>query len=128
LNYNQALKILKTITVFYQNFVITEEKAKEWALELQEYDFDGVQMNLKEHVKASKFPPTLADLLNQEGQSKRNAAYLPATADSLRNNSEDARRFLEDLGVTEANKDTEDAKEVKARLREAIERIRGELH
>lgn len=99
MTYQEALKAIKTISVFYQNFIITEEKVKEWALIIQEYEFRHVMENLKEHVKTSKFPPNLSDLIAAKEVEKpiRHAGYLPNTAESMQISAEEARRFLEAL-------------------------------
>lgn len=97
MNYQEALKVIKTISIYYQNFVITEDRVKEWAYVIQEYDLEPTLNNLKEFAKESKFPPTLSDLIRTKEIEKpiRHAGYLPNTAESMQINSEQARQFLE---------------------------------
>lgn len=127
MTFQQALLVIKKISVFYQNFVLTEEKANDWAMVLQEYDLVSIMENLKNHVKSNKFPPTLADLLPQEDDTIKRAAYLPATAESLRISSEEAEGFLklieEDKPRFERIKVSSD---VRKQLRELMNGIRGE--
>lgn len=96
MQYQQALKVIKTITLYYQNFVVTEEKVKEWADEIQHHSLDEVTKRLKEHAKESKFPPTLADLIEKKEESK-SAAYVTANPEYIESKAEEAKRLLIEL-------------------------------
>jgi hypothetical protein len=97
MRYQDAISLIEAITVFYQNFSITEAKVKEWALILQEYDAPSVSQRLRDHVRTSKFPPTIADLLPpQETEEKTNvSAYRLMAPNTLDINEDDARAYLE---------------------------------
>jgi hypothetical protein len=123
LNYQEALKVIRTVSIYYQNFVITEERVKEWALVIQEYDLEPTLNNLKEFAKENKFPPTLSDLITKKEVEKqiKHAGYLPNTAESMQISTEEARRFLEALERPTSGKGSFSRKE----LKEMIDSLRG---
>lgn len=96
MTYQDALTVLKSITVFYHNFSVTEEKAKQWAEVLTEYDFMEVTLNLRNYVKVNRFPPTLSDLieLKDEITPKKNIAYIQATETEIERREREAKELL----------------------------------
>lgn len=124
MTYQEALKVIKTISIYYQNFVITEDRVKEWAYIIQEYDLETTLNNLKEFAKGSKFPPTLSDIVKQKEIEKpiKHAGYLPNTAESMQISMEEARRFLEAL---ERPKISGGINFDKAELKKMIDSLRG---
>jgi hypothetical protein len=68
---NQALYILKAISQFYHHFTVDKEKIDMWAGMLMNYEYQLVMNNLKEFVPNSKFPPTIADLVERKETDKR---------------------------------------------------------
>jgi glutamine synthetase adenylyltransferase len=97
MTYQDALKVIKTVSVFYQNFVITEERIREWALVIQEYEYKQIMDNLKAFARENKFPPTLADLLQTQTQASKSAAYIQSTPEALGVRVDEAKRFLETI-------------------------------
>ncbi|QFG05730.1 helicase loader [Bacillus phage 035JT001] len=99
MTFKEAVMIIQKIsTVYYQNFSITEDKVKEWAHVIQEYEKKQVEENLLEHVRKSKFPPTLADLIRSEEDSQpKGAAYIQATPELMQLNAQQAEELLKKL-------------------------------
>jgi hypothetical protein len=94
MTYQEALKVIKAVATYYQNFSLTEEKVREWGLVIQEYELNQVMENLRTHVRKSQFPPAISDLIKQDESTKR-IAYLPNTVESMHIQAEEARQFLE---------------------------------
>jgi hypothetical protein len=98
MEYQESVMVIKKITVFYQNFVVTEEKIQDWSGVLQEYDLYSVMERLNDHVRANKFPPTLSDLLPNEKAGLTNVgAYIRIEGNTLEKQAEEARLMLERL-------------------------------
>jgi hypothetical protein len=62
MNYQQAVKVLETITLVYPHFVINETKAKFLIPWLEKMDFDGVMKNLSRHIYSNGNPPTIEEI------------------------------------------------------------------
>jgi hypothetical protein len=122
MTYQEALKVIKTVSIYYQNFVITEERVKEWALIIQDYELFQVMDNLKEHARTNKFPPTLADLISTQEQNKQ-VAYLPNTIETTMIQAEEARQFLEAI---EGNYKKLGISFSKEKLKQMIDDMRGD--
>lgn len=97
MTYKEAVRVLQTVSMFYQNFAMTEQKVKEWALIIQEYEFTDVMENLKNFVGESKFPPTVADLLPKENEEPKSSAYLKIGDETLKVNADQAEEMLKRL-------------------------------
>lgn len=58
----EVLIIMRAIQNYYPNFKITEEKRDFWAKAMQGMDASLVEKKLLQHVKESRFTPTIADI------------------------------------------------------------------
>jgi hypothetical protein len=125
MKYNEALKVIKSVTIFYQNFIITEEKANEWALLLQEYDFNSIMENLRNYVKVNKFPPTISDLLNQENVSKNQVAYLQVTEETMKEQALEAARLLQQIEEPKKFEQIKVSPEIREQLRGLMNGMRA---
>ncbi|QFG05465.1 helicase loader [Bacillus phage 031MP004] len=98
MTFKEAVKIIQQITVYYQNFTITEEKVKQWAHIIQEYEIKQVEENLAEYARYNKFPPTLADLIRSEkDEQPKGAAYIQVTPELMQLNAQQAEELLKRL-------------------------------
>ncbi|WP_223593608.1 replicative helicase loader/inhibitor [Neobacillus bataviensis] len=61
----ETFELLKQIAVFYDQFVVNQEKVNLWHEALKGYSFDEVHQNLLSFVVESTFPPKLADLVKK---------------------------------------------------------------
>lgn len=59
----QVLEVLKYVKGAYNRFEINEEMPKVYFDFLKDQEFERVMHRLKEHIKKSKFEPTITDLL-----------------------------------------------------------------
>ncbi|WP_312474760.1 replicative helicase loader/inhibitor [Neobacillus sp.] len=66
----ETFELLKRIAVFYDQFVVNQEKVNLWHEVLKEYTFEEIQGNLLTFVKDSSFPPKLSDLIPKATNSK----------------------------------------------------------
>ena len=71
MNKKQADDLLGIIAGAYQSFELTKERVKIWTEMLSEIDFDIAKKRAKHHISTSKFPPSIAEVLNPEEASKR---------------------------------------------------------
>ena len=83
----EALLILKDIDCAYSGFIpLNEKKAEDkvnfWVEELKELSFERVKKNLDEHIKISKYSPSIADLRNKPERSGY-ASYEQRTYENL---------------------------------------------
>jgi len=78
----ETFQLLKQMTVYYDQFVVDQEKVNRWHDVLKEYSFEQVEGNLLKFVKESNFPPKLADLLPKPESS----STIP--------NSEETRKII----------------------------------
>jgi hypothetical protein len=61
----ETFELLKKIAVYYDPFVVDQEKVNLWHEVLKGYAFDEIQGNLLAFVKGSAFPPKLSDLISK---------------------------------------------------------------
>lgn len=54
------------ITTAYPTVELTDERMLLWAQMLKDMPFLRAQMNLREHILSSRFPPTIADIVRQD--------------------------------------------------------------
>ena len=66
----ETFELLKKIAVFYDQFVVNQEKVNLWHEVLKGYPFDEIQGNLLVIVKGSAFPPKVSDLISKSTSSK----------------------------------------------------------
>jgi hypothetical protein len=59
----ETFELLKKIAVFYDSFVVNQEKVNLWHEVLKSYSFDELQENLFAIVKESSYPPKLSQLV-----------------------------------------------------------------
>ncbi len=61
------ISLMKLITNVYQNFEVEDPiKIDVWHAVLQETSVEQAQVNLMEHFRTNRFPPTPADLIRAE--------------------------------------------------------------
>ena len=65
----ETFELLKRIAVFYDQFVVNQEKVNLWHEVLKDYTFDEIQGALFVFVKGSSFPPKLSDIIPQATNS-----------------------------------------------------------
>jgi hypothetical protein len=66
----ETFELLRTISTFYDQFLISQEKVNLWHEVFKHYQPDVVQENLFAFVKESPFPPKIADLLPKSSQGR----------------------------------------------------------
>ncbi|WP_462410364.1 replicative helicase loader/inhibitor [Neobacillus sp. Marseille-QA0830] len=59
----ETFELLKTISNFYEQFIVSQEKVDLWHEVLKAYPSEEVLENLFAFVKQSPYPPKIADLL-----------------------------------------------------------------
>ncbi|AYK68027.1 replicative helicase loader/inhibitor [Bacillus velezensis] len=62
----QTFEIMALIKQYFEHFEITQDKVDSWHELLHDADFEQVRGNLIRFCKRSKFPPKVADLLNEK--------------------------------------------------------------
>ena len=87
MNIKQTAIIIEKISFLYPSFVRDESKLREiiltWHEILEDYEFDIVMKNLKWHIKSSKFPPKISDLITQEEKRIQNIPGIEETKKKL---------------------------------------------
>lgn len=63
---DQAISIIRSITIAYPNFEMNQEKLLFWLNHLVTMPFDAVQQNLHTYIRTSSFPPTISQIAVQE--------------------------------------------------------------
>ncbi|WP_370874777.1 replicative helicase loader/inhibitor [Paenibacillus tundrae] len=58
----QVLSILAVVVTAYPTVELTDEMATLWEQMLSDVTFESAQRSLKQHIKTSKWPPTIADI------------------------------------------------------------------
>lgn len=66
MNKSQVLSILETIAESYSNFDLTKKKAEVWSEFLSDMPYEKVKSKLHDHIRTSKFPPTIAEISAEE--------------------------------------------------------------
>jgi hypothetical protein len=61
-----TVEIIKAVTTYYPNFKMDDPKAtvEAWHIILQDYEFESMMANLAAYVKANRFAPSVADIIN----------------------------------------------------------------
>lgn len=54
--------MFKLIKSVYPNFEVDQTKVDTWSNVMKGQDYDRVIIKLQEHMKANKFPPTIAEI------------------------------------------------------------------
>jgi len=90
----QTLELLAVISSAYPNVDLTEEQIMLWQTVMSDVDFREAQKQLVEHIKLSKFPPTIAEI--RSSNSSKNANQLAIqTKERLQTISEwDSKKLL----------------------------------
>jgi hypothetical protein len=70
MNKRETFKLLEKITVFYDQFIISQEKVNLWHQILQNYPVDTVEESLISFVTESSYPPKISDLIPKPAHSK----------------------------------------------------------
>lgn len=60
------LAILETIAESYSNFDLTKKKAEVWSEFLSDMPYEKVKTKLHDHIRTSKFPPSIAEISVEE--------------------------------------------------------------
>ncbi|MGM1048366.1 MAG: replicative helicase loader/inhibitor [Bacillota bacterium] len=60
---DEAKKVFRRLAASYPNWKVDKDIAEIWIEELQEADAEHVWANAKEHIKSSKFAPTIAEIV-----------------------------------------------------------------
>lgn len=64
----ETARFLAVVKTAYPHFEISNEVARLWHEFLEEIDYQTAQANLREHIKSSRFPPTIADIVRNDPQ------------------------------------------------------------
>jgi hypothetical protein len=67
----QAKEFVKIIVEAYPNFEPTPGRVKIWAEMMDNITFKLAMKRLKAHISTSKFPPSIAEILNPEEANKK---------------------------------------------------------
>ena len=59
----ETFELLKKIKVFYDQFIVNQEKLNLWHEVLKDFPLEEIQENLFVYVTGSSFPPKVADLI-----------------------------------------------------------------
>lgn len=119
MNKAEVKQVLKLITDCYGNKFKVEDlqgTLNAWHAVLMDYEFEVIQANLFEYVKANKFAPSVADLINVETRKERAVPNPLETQQML-------------LGWDNRNKETatkEEAENALAEMRKILGVQRGE--
>lgn len=125
MNKSDVIEVIQTIETLYnnpftKNIIPSEQKQKimsvveAWYSILKDYEFNQVMKNLREHVKRSRFAPTVSDLVQEKHLIVDRMNAIP--------NAEETQAYLESLtGDREKNKNLseEDLKEIEKAKAEA---------
>jgi len=65
---HEVKKLLEQITGIYLNVKLSKDTAGIWAECLRDIPYKQAKNNLIKHIKSSKFPPTIADILQLHRQ------------------------------------------------------------
>jgi len=87
INKKQTFEILSLIQNFYEHFEITQAKIDSWLLILKDSEFETVKENLLQYCRVNKFPPKVADLLNEKAKTVDRMNAIP--------NADETRAYLE---------------------------------
>lgn len=68
----QTANFIKQIMGAYPAFNPTPERLEIWSRLMAKIDYDLAILRLDKHVSNSSFPPTIADILNPDGEAKKN--------------------------------------------------------
>jgi len=75
----QVNEIMLLITGAYQNFEPTKERVKTWRMMLEDMEYELAVKRIKQHILTSKFPPTIAEIINPDEAAKRKQKNDPDT-------------------------------------------------
>lgn len=71
MNKTEARHLLDQMTNLYPNMKLSSKETIEiWVDCLADVSYERAKKHLLEHVKASKFPPTIADIRGQSGKKR----------------------------------------------------------
>lgn len=59
----EIIKLFELIALAYDSFIISPEKVNFWQDMLSEIDFNNAEKMVREYIKTSRFPPTIADII-----------------------------------------------------------------
>jgi hypothetical protein len=63
----ETFEILKKIAVYYDQFVVDQEKLNLWHQVLKSFSFEEILQNLFSFVRDGHYPPKVADLIPKSG-------------------------------------------------------------
>jgi len=75
----QVSSFLKQIIGAYTTFEPTPERVEIWQRHLEDIDYDLAVKRLDKHILTSKFPPTVAEIVNPDEAAKRRQKADPDT-------------------------------------------------
>lgn len=67
----QADMIIAKISATYPTFDLTKDRVKVWREFMSQIDFGLAIKRLNTHIATSKFPPSIADILNPESANRK---------------------------------------------------------
>jgi hypothetical protein len=70
MNKRETFEILKQIQLYFDQFVVNQERVNLWHEVLRGESFEEVEGKLQIFVKDSSYPPKIADLIHKSAHSK----------------------------------------------------------
>jgi len=70
-NRKQAAEFIKKISGAYPNLEFNENRIKIWVEMMADIDYSLAVTRLKKHITTSKFPPSIAEILNPDEANRR---------------------------------------------------------
>lgn len=67
----QAKEFIKLMAASYQSFEPTPDRVRAWTYFLDEIDYDVALNRLKNHIRMSRFAPSIAEILNPEEVNRK---------------------------------------------------------
>jgi Loader and inhibitor of phage G40P len=82
MNREQVKKLFKRIKDFYDLFEVSSEKVDIWTGLLKNFECEMVMNNLDRHIVSSKYPPTIADLVNEPEKEIPSGPAIPTVEET----------------------------------------------
>jgi hypothetical protein len=60
----ETFELLETISAFYEQFEINQSRIDSWHMAIKDYEFERLKDNLICYCRENKYPPKVADLVN----------------------------------------------------------------
>jgi hypothetical protein len=88
----ETFELLETISAFYEQFEINQNRIDSWHLAIKDYEFERLKDNLLQYCRESKYPPKVADLVNEKSKILDRMNAIPDVLET--------RKYLDSLNQT----------------------------